>query len=367
MNLIHIRFQGSYIVSKIEIEKDLVSHDDFAPSLVNPEEYEWDCPICRKPVSMDLKEHLPSHFTPAESENEPKCPICSQEFDRLEKLYSHIVAVHKNDRKRGQDDPEVTMEEKKDCITSEAGGKHSVFDSYDDLSSESLSDHFMDHQIAIELKVFGNPQKLQEPSMFLCEICGKELKTTHSLKIHLQRHSTEKPYKCSICEKSFVLPFDRQIHIKLVHIGNRPFQCEICGKSFTTKIQLQKHIEAHERKSAYERCNNCDRQVADLELHQRLCVEKSFVCSECPRSYDTKQKLAGHVHAYHKEDKSKSECPVCKKMLSTRFSMQFHLKNTHSNERSFACSLCERKFKNPAGVSYHMKKEHTENRENSKE
>lgn len=89
--------EEDYIISKFEVVEDLI------PPV--PEEPNWDCPLCLKqlPVHMELRDHLRTHSIYAKSKEEPRCPICGIIFNRLTKLFSHIVSYHKNtSRKQGE-------------------------------------------------------------------------------------------------------------------------------------------------------------------------------------------------------------------------------------------------------------------------
>ncbi|CAK7310545.1 Zinc finger and BTB domain-containing protein 7C [Vulpes lagopus] len=62
------------------------------------------------------------------------------------------------------------------------------------------------------------------------------------LKIHIQKHTGERPYLYIHCNTKFVHKYDLKNHMR-IHTGMQPYQCEFCYKSFMCSDHLGCHIK----------------------------------------------------------------------------------------------------------------------------
>lgn len=81
----------------------------------------------------------------------------------------------------------------------------------------------------------------------VCDICGKELSSSHGLVLHKRGHTGEKPYKCSVCERSFARSGTYRDHVR-THTKEKPHKCSICGKGFSQATACKVHIRSHNRR-----------------------------------------------------------------------------------------------------------------------
>jgi len=129
---------------------------------------------------------------------------------------------------------------------------------------------------------------------------AKEEKSESKLRAPSIKHKrihTEKPFKCDVCDETFIKKSLLNIH-KIVHTGKKPFHCSVCDKRFAQVSDLNKHTRIHTGEKPFH-CNKCDKrftQVSNLNTHRMIHTgEKPFKCNECDQRFNRKCTLRRHT------------------------------------------------------------------------
>lgn len=191
-----------------------------------------------------------------------------------------------------------------------------------------------------------------------CKICGKGLYDTTSLKRHIDsvHKNIKQPPRRTQCPHCGVTIANLSSHLKYKHPlfrslkgrsngsdnikkenANAPpieiYICDICSNTFVRKLYLRKHLLQKHLNIFEDKCPQCNKGFYDKTAVKRHIKEhhlsdrpppKRSICIKCGKYVTAIQLHMRRVHNSNKPEVKpkrvlpKVECPLCKKMISSR-------------------------------------------------
>ncbi|XP_050297269.1 zinc finger protein 62 homolog isoform X2 [Anthonomus grandis grandis] len=141
---------------------------------------------------------------------------------------------------------------------------------------------------------------------YVCDTCGRSYSQTSHLWQHMRFHQGIKPFACPHegCDARYTIRPDLKDHIRKVHTRERPFKCNVCNKSFLTGSVYYQHrlIHTNDRRYGCEICHKRFFRADALNNHKRIHTdERPYACKVCGREFRQKGDRNKHVKTQHPE------------------------------------------------------------------
>ncbi|XP_042150680.1 zinc finger protein 431-like [Ixodes scapularis] len=206
-------------------------------------------------------------------------------------------------------------------------------------------------------QVLGNIQKHKSEKPFKCKQCLQAFARNSNLTIHNRMHTGEKPYKCKQCPQAFAQNSSLQRHNR-THTGDKPFKCKQCPRAFAQNsfariFNLRNHNRTHTGEKPFK-CKQCPKAFAQdskLQNHNQTHTgEKPFKCNLCPRAFARNSYLKNHNQTHTGEKPFK--CMQCPKAFAENFKLKLH-NRSHTDEKPFKCKKCLQAFVRNSNLRIH--------------
>lgn len=140
------------------------------------------------------------------------------------------------------------------------------------------------------------------------------------------------------------------------------FVCEECGKVLKTERNLKCHKKnIHDVNIVYFTCEKCDfktKYKSNLTRHIKRVHGVNVIWYMCPKcDYKTKYKnnLTNHIKRIHSVDEIWYMCPKCDHKSKIKNDLTRHIKHMHSVDVIwYMCPKCDHKTKNKGNLNQHL-------------
>lgn len=222
----------------------------------------------------------------------------------------------------------------------------------------AFNEEYLD-EASVEMKV---PNDVSDDGIvYTCDVCERSFPLLQQLEIHRKNHTRERNHPCDSCDKSFFTKYDLAKHV-LIHTKQKDYVCIVCSKSFSRSTLLYRHEKIHtDPKIPRYACNNCDRiylNKLDYDKHvQTHMKNRPFACEHCDKSFAFKQGLERH-EVIHDNSSQPHACEYCDLRFPSDARLQRHLSSQHAGDRPFPCSKCTKRFMLSHHLYRHMRTSH---------
>ena len=199
----------------------------------------------------------------------------------------------------------------------------------------------------------------------MCKICEKTFTGFKTLKIHLNEiHTGKTGVACEICGKKILSSHSMKKHMAIHMATGKNFPCDHCDKRYSTRAQLNGHVHSM-HKGDYILCTHCEYKTRDQSTFKRHMVkhsdERPYCCEKCGLKFKCKETLKSHESVH--TDEKKHKCNVCGKQFRRLLNLRIH-ERIHQGRHEAYCNLCDKNFVQMYNYKTHVIKHHLNELEN---
>ncbi|CAG8482354.1 3917_t:CDS:2 [Ambispora leptoticha] len=303
-----------------------VIRDDRNGIIINPSPHSFS----DDSISDDFSSETPSTFNLTINTNRKENPLfdetsdemrclwstCAAVFSSIDELVPHLSKFHVAGRRKGNL-----------CLWASCSMEK---EGRDELIEHVCSDHLNTRQFQHCCKWDGCSLRFETfdeltahvseshigsgRSQYVCqwESCsrnGRPFNQRQKVMRHIQTHTGDKPYQCTVCKKRFSEPNIMTQHMR-THTGERPYKCPIpgCDREFSISGALTIHLRVHTGekpfKCKHEGCNKRFAESSNLTKHMRVHTgERPFKCpiETCNKKFSRPDQVTRHMKTHNKK------------------------------------------------------------------
>ncbi|XP_048003222.1 gastrula zinc finger protein XlCGF26.1-like isoform X14 [Leguminivora glycinivorella] len=278
------------------------------------------------------------------------CVYCCESYDDPTLYRKHMVDDHQTFKVRTAF---VHCSEgyiKADCTELHCRLCSQPFDTLEAIASHIHLEH--DKKLNLNSELGIQPFKLEKDKL-LCAMCNAKFPCIRQLSRHTQSHFLK--YTCDTCGKSYATITTLKNHIRFSHAGNERI-CRKCRMTFSTLEAKREHLRISSKCWSHL-CMFCGERFMTWTLKQmhlnqvHSAPKKSHSCPECGEVFSERKKYRVHFKISHTDDNFM--CTCCGLKFDTKRGLEEH-RVVHTKEKLFPCSVCSKSFPRKKNLAQHM-------------
>ncbi|XP_038580258.1 zinc finger protein 420-like [Micropterus salmoides] len=323
------------------------NEDPVTDARCNSPDKPFSCSECGKRFTR--KGFLETHMRTHTGEKPFSCSVCGKKYTKKGYLIQHM-AVHRGERRHSCSicNKRLVWHSGVECHKC-VGGISQLL-----LASSPAS---------------GGRRNAGGQSLSFSE-CDKRLCYSHNLKNDSGTHAEENLFSCSVCGRKFTQRGYLIQHMAR-HTGKIRFRCCVCDKKFAWRHELKSHkcagdssqLQQTENRSSAEQVqtggdgggSDSDDQTSDSSEPETEVRDDGLKETRGPESglnAETRDEVPVS-DAGSSTGKKSFICSECGKTFCGEDNLKVHMR-THAGEKPFSCSFCEKGFTQKGYLSNHM-------------